>query len=263
MTIRSPIPARPGEGLAAAAAGLSEPRHLGEPARDDRRLRVVAELEPVDPAGGQRDHVLRRRRELDADEVLVDVDPEDERVELVLELARQLHVLARDDGGRRQAVPDLLGEVRARRDGDRRSLEERREPVAGLRVEPFVRLSTGPLSGRPATTSPKARLGTASTTRSAPSNGASSSVGAADTLQLDVRQVLRVPCVGMQAHGSEVATVAQQFTGLLPDAIAKPLMPKAGVDRLAALYTAIDIVRRGGTISLIGVYGGMADPCRC
>jgi threonine dehydrogenase-like Zn-dependent dehydrogenase len=31
------------------------------------------------------------------------------------------------------------------------------------------------------------------------------------------------------------------------------------VDRLASLYLAIDIVRRGGTISLIGAYGGMAD----
>jgi len=46
----------------------------------------------------------------------------------------------------------------------------------------------------------------------------------------------------------------------LPDAIAEPLISKAGVDRLAAVYSAIDIVRRGGTISLIGVYGGMADP---
>jgi threonine dehydrogenase-like Zn-dependent dehydrogenase len=27
-----------------------------------------------------------------------------------------------------------------------------------------------------------------------------------------------------------------------------------------AIYSAIDIVRRGGTISLIGVYGGAADP---
>ena len=26
------------------------------------------------------------------------------------------------------------------------------------------------------------------------------------------------------------------------------------------MHSAIDIVRRGGTISLIGVYGGMADP---
>jgi threonine dehydrogenase-like Zn-dependent dehydrogenase len=26
------------------------------------------------------------------------------------------------------------------------------------------------------------------------------------------------------------------------------------------LYTAIDVVRRGGTISLIGVYGGATDP---
>ena len=37
-------------------------------------------------------------------------------------------------------------------------------------------------------------------------------------------------------------------------------MQKAGVDRLTALYSAIDIVRRGGTISLAGVYGGAADP---
>jgi threonine dehydrogenase-like Zn-dependent dehydrogenase len=38
------------------------------------------------------------------------------------------------------------------------------------------------------------------------------------------------------------------------------MMEKAGVDRLSALYLAIDMVRRGGTISLIGVYGGQADP---
>ena len=69
-----------------------------------------------------------------------------------------------------------------------------------------------------------------------------------------------IDAVGMEAHGSPVARLAQQVTGLLPDAIAKPMMQRAGVDRLDALYSAIDIVRRGGTISLIGVYGGMADP---
>jgi threonine dehydrogenase-like Zn-dependent dehydrogenase len=69
-----------------------------------------------------------------------------------------------------------------------------------------------------------------------------------------------IDAVGMEAHGSPVAKIAQQVTGLLPDALAKPMMQKAGVDRLSAFYSAIDIVRRGGTISLIGVYGGMADP---
>jgi threonine dehydrogenase-like Zn-dependent dehydrogenase len=69
-----------------------------------------------------------------------------------------------------------------------------------------------------------------------------------------------IDAVGMEAHGSPVAKIAQQVTGLLPDAVAKPMMQRAGVDRLEALYSAIDIVRRGGTISLIGVYGGMADP---
>jgi threonine dehydrogenase-like Zn-dependent dehydrogenase len=69
-----------------------------------------------------------------------------------------------------------------------------------------------------------------------------------------------IDAVGMEAHGSPVAQVAQQATGVLPDSVGKRLMQTAGVDRLSALYSAIDIVRRGGTISLSGVYGGMADP---
>jgi threonine dehydrogenase-like Zn-dependent dehydrogenase len=69
-----------------------------------------------------------------------------------------------------------------------------------------------------------------------------------------------VDAVGMEAHGSPVTRFAQRAAGLLPDAVAAPLQLKAGVDRLGALYTAIDAVRRGGTISLSGVYAGAADP---
>ena len=69
-----------------------------------------------------------------------------------------------------------------------------------------------------------------------------------------------VDAVGMEAHGSPVTTFVQKAAGLLPSAVAAPIQEKAGVDRLNALYSAIDIVRRGGTISLSGVYGGAADP---
>ncbi|MBM6401569.1 zinc-dependent alcohol dehydrogenase [Phycicoccus sonneratiae] len=69
-----------------------------------------------------------------------------------------------------------------------------------------------------------------------------------------------VDAVGMEAHGSPVAKAAHKVVGLLPDAVAKPLMTNTGIDRLAAFYSAIDAVRRGGTISLSGVYGGMSDP---
>ena len=69
-----------------------------------------------------------------------------------------------------------------------------------------------------------------------------------------------IDAVGMEAHGSPVAQAAQTAAAFLPDFVAKPFMQKAGVDRLGALYSAIDCVRRGGTISLSGVYGGMADP---
>jgi threonine dehydrogenase-like Zn-dependent dehydrogenase len=69
-----------------------------------------------------------------------------------------------------------------------------------------------------------------------------------------------IDAVGMEAHGSPGASMAQRFVGLLPDRIAAPLMQKAGIDRLAALHQAIEVVRRGGTISISGVYGGALDP---
>jgi threonine dehydrogenase-like Zn-dependent dehydrogenase len=69
-----------------------------------------------------------------------------------------------------------------------------------------------------------------------------------------------IDAVGLEAHGSPGAKLAQQMTGLLPDPVAEKFMERAGIDRLNALYLAIEIVRRGGTISLSGVYGGMADP---
>ncbi|HYI33606.1 MAG TPA: zinc-dependent alcohol dehydrogenase [Glaciibacter sp.] len=69
-----------------------------------------------------------------------------------------------------------------------------------------------------------------------------------------------VDAVGMEAHGSPIAALAQAATGVLPDAIARGAIKTAGVDRLAALHAALDLVRRGGTVSLSGVYGGQADP---
>ncbi|HSU46009.1 MAG TPA: zinc-dependent alcohol dehydrogenase [Arthrobacter sp.] len=69
-----------------------------------------------------------------------------------------------------------------------------------------------------------------------------------------------VDAVGMEAHGSPVAGFAHQALGLLPDKLAQKAMETGGVDRLAALHTSIDAVRRGGTVSLSGVYGGTASP---
>ncbi|MEV7428429.1 MULTISPECIES: zinc-dependent alcohol dehydrogenase [unclassified Nocardioides] len=69
-----------------------------------------------------------------------------------------------------------------------------------------------------------------------------------------------IDAVGMEAHGNPAAEKAIKAVGLLPDAVAEPLMLKAGFDRLAALHASIDCVRRGGTVSLSGVYGGATDP---
>ncbi|MDQ6818131.1 MAG: alcohol dehydrogenase catalytic domain-containing protein, partial [Actinomycetota bacterium] len=69
-----------------------------------------------------------------------------------------------------------------------------------------------------------------------------------------------IDAVGMEAHGAPFGKLAHQLAGLLPGAIAAMVMEKGGVDRLSVLHAAIDVVRRGGTISLSGVYGGMLDP---
>ena len=69
-----------------------------------------------------------------------------------------------------------------------------------------------------------------------------------------------IDAVGMEAHGSPLASFAQKATAIVPDAIMEKVMQVAGIDRLAALNTAIEAVRRGGTISLSGVYGGATDP---
>jgi threonine dehydrogenase-like Zn-dependent dehydrogenase len=69
-----------------------------------------------------------------------------------------------------------------------------------------------------------------------------------------------IDAVGMEAHGSPRAQAAQTAVGLLPDALARPLIDRFAVDRLDALHTAIKSVRRGGTVSVSGVYGGEADP---
>ncbi|MBQ1092722.1 zinc-dependent alcohol dehydrogenase [Streptomyces sp. B93] len=69
-----------------------------------------------------------------------------------------------------------------------------------------------------------------------------------------------IDAVGTEAHGSAAARLAQQATSVMPRAVSGRLAERISIDRLAALYLAIDLVRRGGTISLSGVYGGTADP---
>jgi threonine dehydrogenase-like Zn-dependent dehydrogenase len=69
-----------------------------------------------------------------------------------------------------------------------------------------------------------------------------------------------VEAVGMEAHDSPVGKAAHAVVGALPDALAKPMIDKMAIDRLGALRTALKAVRRAGTVSVSGVYGGEVDP---
>ena len=69
-----------------------------------------------------------------------------------------------------------------------------------------------------------------------------------------------IDAVGMEAHGAPFGAFAQRAASFLPDMIARPMIEKAGVDRMSALMGCFESVRRGGTVSISGVYGGALDP---
>jgi threonine dehydrogenase-like Zn-dependent dehydrogenase len=75
-----------------------------------------------------------------------------------------------------------------------------------------------------------------------------------------------IDAVGMEAHGyggtsiSRLAEIGQKAVGVLPGSLARKVTDMAAVDRLDALHTAVKAVRRGGTVSVSGVYGGEVDP---
>ena len=69
-----------------------------------------------------------------------------------------------------------------------------------------------------------------------------------------------IDAVGLEAHGSPFGKLAHDVSALLPGAAAANVFEKSGIDRLNALYNSIDVARRGGTISVIGVYAGKMDP---
>lgn len=69
-----------------------------------------------------------------------------------------------------------------------------------------------------------------------------------------------IDAVGMEAHGAPLGKIAQTSAGLLPKPVAQKAIEKFGVDRMEVLHESIDTVRRGGTLSISGVYGGMLDP---
>ena len=71
-----------------------------------------------------------------------------------------------------------------------------------------------------------------------------------------------IDAVGMEAHGSPVAR--GDAAGHVACCRTRSLHPMAKMARVSTSWppstSAIDIVRRGGTVSLIGVYAGAADP---
>jgi threonine dehydrogenase-like Zn-dependent dehydrogenase len=69
-----------------------------------------------------------------------------------------------------------------------------------------------------------------------------------------------IEAVGMEAHGDIVGKLAQEAASILPDFVASRVIQRAGIDRMRALYDSIQTVRRGGTLSIVGVYGGAIDP---
>jgi threonine dehydrogenase-like Zn-dependent dehydrogenase len=71
-----------------------------------------------------------------------------------------------------------------------------------------------------------------------------------------------IDAVGTEAHGAPVQAALQTLASRTPAAVATKLMERVGSDRTSALHTAISSVRRGGTVSIIGVYAVPLRRCR-
>jgi threonine dehydrogenase-like Zn-dependent dehydrogenase len=69
-----------------------------------------------------------------------------------------------------------------------------------------------------------------------------------------------IDAVGMEAHGNPMSEKVIGATSRLPKPVARGAVERFGIDRLAALHTAVSAVRRGGTLSISGVYSGAVDP---
>ncbi|TQM62033.1 threonine dehydrogenase-like Zn-dependent dehydrogenase [Humibacillus xanthopallidus] len=69
-----------------------------------------------------------------------------------------------------------------------------------------------------------------------------------------------IDAVGMESHENPLSEKVIGAASRLPKPLARTAIEHVGIDRLSALHTAIASVRRGGTLSISGVYGGMADP---
>ena len=111
-------PGQPGEGQRVRAGRDPEPGHLGQAAGQQAGLAVVAEAEPVGRTCRDRDHVLERPAQLDAEDVLVDVEPEATSCDPCRDPLGEREVRGRDDGRGREVARDLGGEVRARQRRD-------------------------------------------------------------------------------------------------------------------------------------------------
>ena len=123
VAMRSPIPASPANVSGFAPAAIPSRIISARPRVSRPGLAVVAEAEPVGGAGRDRDDVLERPGQLDAEDVLVDVQPEPPAGQPGDDPPRELEVRARP----RRPTP--AGCARPRRPGSGRTARRSDRPA--------------------------------------------------------------------------------------------------------------------------------------
>ena len=212
VATRSPRPGESGEGERVGAHREAESGGLGEAARDERALGVVAEAHAVRDADGETDDVLDRAAQLAAHHVGVGVRAEVRRVAGGLEPLGDGLVGAGDHGRGRHPGGDLLGEVGPGDDGDPVRahlgdvLDDLAHPHGGPSSTPFMRETrtvSGASSGVHSARLPRRVCeGTASTVKSASRGGLGGVRGGADGVrEFDAREVVRVRARGVDRLG--------------------------------------------------------------
>ena len=229
VSTRSPRPLSPASVSRWPPAAHASRVDLGQPARDQRGQRVVAEAQPFDDAGGDRDDVLQRAADLDADHIVAAVSRNDgPRNSRLHELDRPRRRATRRATAVGSCARDFDREARTRQHDDRVAAAElpaRSPPTSAAACSassPLVALTIVARARRetaPRAASPRGSRATAPRTRRARRRRARRRARAVTDTTAGQRDVRQVDGVGAaRRHVVDQRAIARPQAHVVTDA---------------------------------------------
>jgi len=142
--------------------GDRQARDLRQPPGDQRRQRVVAEMQSLHAPGGDRNHVLQRTADLHPGDIVAGIEPQTAAAEALLDLAGGIALIGGSEHRGRESASDLRREAWTREDDDgtaaaRGFADHLRHALQRIDFDAFGRADHGS-TGRPERLGPRQQL---------------------------------------------------------------------------------------------------------